>query len=211
MTDTAQIRSLSTVLEDLRHSLHSETVSVSDLVEAFHERGIAMLQLLFAGPMALPLPEPPVVNIVLGLPLVLLTGQQALGRHTIWLPRRILRISVSRSRLDTVLGALIPWMRKLEFFVKPRLGALTHGAVSRLWGVLGMFMAVAVLIPVPLFHTVPSLGIALMAVGVSMRDGIVIILGALIGIGWIAMLTTAVLVFGPEAFDIVKDFIKSII
>lgn len=211
MSDSPPIRSLSVVLEDLGSTLRGEVVSVRDLVEALHERGIAMLQLLFAAPMALPLPEPPVVNILLGTPLVLLTAQQAMGAHTIWLPQRILNLSVSRTRLETVLNALIPWLRKTEFFVKPRLGALTQGAMSRLWGVLGFIMAIAILIPVPLFHTVPSLGITLMAVGISMRDGAAIVLGALIGMGWIAMLTTAVFVFGPEAIDIVKEMIKSIL
>jgi len=210
MNDSAQIRSLSVLLSDLKQEPRGDTVSVRALAEALHERGIAMLQLLFAAPMALPLPEPPIVNLVLGLPLVLLTAQQAMGAHAIWLPRKILDLTVSREKLNRMLDALIPWMKRLEIFIRPRLGALTQGALSRLWGACGFLIALAILIPVPLFHTVPSLGITLMAAGISMRDGVVIILGALIGMGWIIILTTAIFMFGPDAVDIVREMIKSI-
>ena len=67
------IRSLSELLEDTKSVLIGKTVSVAMLVEALHERGIAMILLIFAAPMALPLPVPPGINIMLATPLILLT------------------------------------------------------------------------------------------------------------------------------------------
>ena len=102
-------------------------------------------------------------------------------------------------------------MKRIEILLRPRLGFLTRDGASRLFGILGVIMALTVCIPVPLTNTVPSLGIALMSVGFMMRDGLAVLAGALIGTAWVCMLAVAVLFFGPEAFDIVKETIKSII
>ncbi len=205
------IRSLSALLQDLKKDLKGDNISINDLATALHERGIAMLLLLFAAPMALPIPVPPGINIMLATPLLLLTGQQAMGARTIWLPQKIKQKSFARVKLENMIGGIIPWMKRLEVLLKPRLGWITQDGPSRFFGLLGLVMALTVCIPVPLTNTVPSFGIALMSVGFIMRDGLAIMVGALIGTAWVLMLTTAIIIFGPEAFDIVKETIKSIL
>jgi len=44
-----------------------------------------------------------------------------------------------------------------------------------------------------------------------MRDGLAVIAGMLIGIGWIVALTYFVIVFGLEGIDLMKDMIKSVL
>ena len=197
------IRSLSELLEDTKSVLIGKTVSVAMLVEALHERGIAMILLIFAAPMALPLPVPPGINIMLATPLILLTAQQAIGRRTVWLPQKTMRKEFDSKGFSKLIDGVVPWMKRIEI--------LLRDSASRLFGILGVIMALTVCIPVPLTNTVPSLGIALMSVGFMMRDGLAVLAGALIGTAWVCMLAVAVLVFGPEAFDIVKETIKSLI
>ncbi len=211
MNESEQIRSLSTLLGDLKNGLRGEQVSIGDLASALHERGIAMLLIILAAPMALPIPVPPGINIMLATPLILLTAQQALGAHAIWLPEKIKARTIERSKLGGLIDGLVPWMKRLEVLVRPRLGWITQDAASRFFGALGFIMALTVCIPVPLTNTVPSLGITLMAVGFTMRDGLAVLGGALIGMAWVTMLAAAVIIFGPEAFDIIKETIKSII
>ncbi len=212
MTNTApEIRSLAVLLDDLKNDLTGDTVSIDSLIKALHERGIAMLLLIFAAPMALPLPVPPGVNVALASPLVLLTAQQALGAHTIWLPRKIRDQTMARDKLAGLLDGLIPWMKRLEVIIRPRLRWVTQDGASRFFGLLGLLMALTVCIPLPLTNTAPSFGIALMSAGFMMRDGLAVIAGAVIGIAWIALLTFAVVYFGPEAFDIIKTAIKSLL
>ena len=81
--------SISEILIRLRDTLPSERISIADLLEAFHERGFGFILLIFSVPMALPIPVPPGINVLLATPLILLTAQQALGRHTIWLPEKV--------------------------------------------------------------------------------------------------------------------------
>ncbi len=203
------IRSISDVLNDLNSALKGQHVSIGDIIEALHERGFGFMLLIFALPMALPLPVPPGINILLASPLILLTAQQALGRHTIWMPEKIRKRGVARTKLESFINGAIPWMRRLEILLRPRLGGITHGPFSNVIGVLGLIMALTVCIPVPLTNTVPSLGIALMAVGVIMRDGLAVLAGALIGTLWVLMLTYVALFLGAEGIDMIKEAIKS--
>lgn len=210
MTDPS-IRPISAVLTDLIAAIpESEKICVMDLMQALHERGFGFLLLIFALPMALPVPVPPGINILLAAPLLCLTAQQAMGRRAIWLPSRLKYKSLSRARFESILKASLPWIKRIEFLVRPRLGFMTHGLFSHLIGILGFIMALSVCIPLPLTNTVPSLGIALMAVGVIMRDGLAVIAGALIGSAWVALLTLAFIFFGMEGFDMVKEFIKGL-
>ncbi len=200
-------RSLSTLLDDLEHSLHSETVTIRDIVEAFHERGFGFLLFTFAIPAALPLPVPPGINVLIALPLLILCAQQAYGSKKVWLPNGILKRSLTRPSMVKFIEGARPWLKRLEFFIRPRLGFLTDGIFSHLIGFLGLIMAASVCIPIPLTNTVPSFGIALMAVGVIMRDGLAVLAGALIGTLWVFALAFILLFLGSEGIEIVKNAI----
>ena len=204
-----EIRSLSQLMADVQRSLPEDDVRLATLLEQLHERGFGAVLLLFAAPMALPIPVPPGINIALASPLVLLTAQQTLGRHTIWLPESWRQKTLPRTKVEGLIRAMLPWLIRLELLTKPRFGWITQDGPSCFFGFLGLLMALAVCIPLPLTNTVPSLGIALMAVGTLMRDGVATLAGAFIGMAWVIMLVAAVIIFGPEAFDIVKETIKS--
>jgi hypothetical protein len=62
----------------------------------------------------------------------------------------------------------------------------------------------------PLTNTVPAFGIALMSIGVLMRDGLAVIGGLIIGIAWVVALVSFVVIFGEQGFDLMKDFIKGL-
>ncbi len=204
------IRSLTQLLTDLQDHIQGDEISLKELLSAFHERGFGFFLFLFALPAALPIPAFG-VNMIIAIPLLLLTIQQAIGRHTIWIPEKMGQKTLSKKKIDSFIMAATPWIKRIEFFIRPRLGLITQGHVSKLIGLLGIFMALSVSIPLPLTNTIPSLGIALMAIGVLMRDGLAVIAGALIGTIWVVSLVGFIVIYGPEGFDIAKDFIKSFI
>lgn len=184
-----------------------EKVCTFDLLEALHERGFGFLLFLFALPAALPLPGLG-VNVIVALPLVFLTAQQAIGRRAIWIPEKIKYKSISRGAFEGMVDKSLPFVKKIEFFVRPRLGFITQGVFSNVIGILGLVMALSICVPLPLTNTVPAFGIALMAVGVVMRDGLSVIAGALIGTAWVAMIFFVIIFFGMEGVDLVKETIK---
>ena len=206
MNDTP--RPISQVLTDLQNTLPKEKICTFDLLEALHERGFGFLLFIFALPAAIPLPGLG-VNLIVAAPLLFFTAQQAMGRHTIWIPEKIKYKSVSRDGFEKMVNAALPFITKLEILVRPRLGFITQGVFSNLIGLAGVIMALSICVPLPLTNTVPAMGIALMAVGVIMRDGLAVIGGMIIGLVWVAMLTYVLVFLGTEGLDLVKETIKS--
>lgn len=203
------IRKLSTVLREYRDSLpDGADVSVDNILEALHERGFGIVLLLFAGPLAVPF-TPPGLNIVLAAPLLFLTAQQMMGAHTIWMPPSLRKKTLPSKTLKAGLEAVIPWQERIEALLRPRLGWATQDGPSRLFGFFGVIMALTAMIPVPGTNSVPSLGIALMAAGTAMRDGLAVLAGAVIGTGWAVMIAAGVFFLGPDALHYVTGMVKS--
>ena len=212
--ENASVRSIAQLLQDFTATVSAQKndeIAVRDIVAAFHERGFGVVLLFFALPMALPVPVPPVLNVLLALPLLFLTGQQALGRHVIWLPDFVMRKTMQRAALLGLLARVIPFLRKMEALTRPRMVMLTGRGGQVLTGFFGFIMALSVTVPLPLTNTVPSFGIAVMALGVLMRDGVAVCMGALIGMMWVTILGVSLIVFGLEGLEIVKDFIQSLL
>lgn len=203
-------RTLSDLLNDLKAHVQGDNITVRALLEAFHERGFGFFLFLIALPAALPIPAIGLSTII-ALPLMILTVQQAMGRHMVWMPQKFQDKTISRSKIEGFIKTAQPWVKRLEFFVRPRLSFVTRGVFSNIIGVTGFIMALAVAVPLPLTNTVPAFGIALMAIGILMRDGLAVIGGMFIGIAWVALLLGLAIIFGAEGFDIVKGFIKGFV
>ena len=208
---TISARTLSQVLCDLQDSFSGhDTVSIKDIIQAFQARGFGFFIFLFALPAALPLPAIG-IGTILALPLLFLTAQHAFGRKTLWLPAWLEKKELSQNKLDGFVTGALPWMKQLEYIIRPRLRVITEGFFARLFSIFGFIMAISVLFPLPLTNTVPALGVALIGIGMMMRDGLAIIAGTIIGMAWITLLIWAILFFGPEGFEIIKDFIKELL
>lgn len=203
-------RSLSDLLTDLQNAVNGKDISIQALLEAFHERGFGFFLFLFALPSALPVPGLG-LSTIMAFPLILLTIQQALGRKTIWIPKKWHHKKISSHKIDNVIKSSRPWVKRIEYLIRPRLSYITHGIFSYMIGISGFIMALALALPIPFTNTVPAVGIAIMAIGVLMRDGLAVIIGAIIGSIWVILLVSFVTIYGPEGFDIIKEFIKGLI
>jgi hypothetical protein len=201
------IRKLSEVLADLKHALSGESITMDALLDGLHERGFGVVLLVFALPLSIPIPKPPGISTLFGIPLFILTIQQALGRRVFWMPQFIRRRTVQKENLDKLLDHTIPAVQKIEVLIRPRLEWVTHGRFSRLIGILGAIMAAFISIPLPGSNTIPGIGIALMAMGVMMRDGLAVIIGALVGTGWVFGLGSLYLFFGREGLNVLQSFL----
>lgn len=204
------MRSLSDILKSIETECTGEKISVANLLETFHERGFGFFLFIFALPAALPLPAVG-VGTILGIPLVFLTAQQAIGRHTIWFPEKMKQKGLKRETVMSMIEGALPWVTRIEKLIKPRFSFVTEGAFSRMIGIFGFIMALSVCVPLPLTNTVPSFGIALMSIGVIMRDGLAVLAGAIIGMIWVTTLTMVILFLGTEGIGLVKDLIKGLL
>jgi len=204
------IRSLSELLNDLHEHLTQERVKFDQLLTAFHERGIGFFLFLFALPAAIPLPALG-INTIIALPLLFLTTQLMIGRDTVWMPLSWREKSIKSAAVKSFLDKAAPYITKIEYLFRPRLGFITQKGVSTIVGICAVIMALSVSIPIPLTNTVPSMGLALIGIGLMMRDGLAIIAGVLIGVIWVTLIFGAIIFLGAEGIDLIKEFIKSFI
>lgn len=205
-----EIRPLSQLLQDMADSFSDETVSVDRIIEALHERGFGIFIFFIAVPILVPFPKPPGVTAALSVPILLTAAQMALGRRTVWFPEKMRARTISRVRLIALIDKLMPWLVRLEKFVRPRMGTMTRTPFSRLTGLAGMAFSLAIFfLPIPGFGAIPSLSLCLIGVGDVMRDGLMILAGIFLGTAWIAFLAFFFLFIGVEGLVMAEQWLLS--
>jgi hypothetical protein len=167
-------RTFSDVLEGLGQG-DSAKLSLREMVEAFGERGFGALLLLLAL-MAL-FPWPPGGKAVFSVPIILIAAELALQRDRVWLPRWLLKLSVSRDAYRSAARSILPRLRKVERLTRPRWPALTGEIADVVVGVICILLALMMALPVPFGDALPGLTLALFALAVIQRDGVFVIAG----------------------------------
>jgi hypothetical protein len=66
------------------------------------------------------------------------------------------------------------------------------------------------LIPLPATNSTPGIALAIAALGLLTRDGLLVLGGLLLGIAWITLLITLFVIFGDTAIDVLKAFIRGL-
>ncbi|WP_430464170.1 exopolysaccharide biosynthesis protein [Tabrizicola sp.] len=150
-------------------------LTVAELIERMQDRAHAALLVLFALPNTLP--AIPGTSALTGIPLVYLSLQLTLGQKP-WLPAFIAKRSFPRESLASVLDQAKPWLLRSEGLLHPRLGQLTGPRAEKLVGILMLFMACMVVLPIPFGNMLPSLAIIFFALGLLEEDGLWVIAGA---------------------------------
>lgn len=209
MENSHNPRALSELLLDLKASLSADNIPVSHILESFHERGFGFFLFVLGMPSAIPIPAMG-MHTVISIPMLLLTLQQALGFHTIWMPEFIKRQTIKRDMLEKIIDHCLPWAEKLERISHPRMAWVTHGAFSNIIGILGFLMVACIAIPLPLTNTVPAIGIIFMSAGVLMRDGLAVLIGAVVGTVWSLAWFAAFVYLGVEGLNLIMTHLTSV-
>ena len=165
---------LSEILEEIARA-PGAPISISDLVDRFGSRAFGAILFIFAVACALPLP--PGASTLFGAPLVLLAPQVALGARTPWQPRRVRRRTIHIRELRETSRRLIPWMRRLERISRPRLSFLFGALGDRLIGLVCSVLALVLILPIPLGNVLPAVAVAVLALALTTRDGVLALLG----------------------------------
>ncbi|MGA0595184.1 exopolysaccharide biosynthesis protein [Enterovirga sp. CN4-39] len=173
---------MSTLLRQTAEQVE-ERIRIDALARAFGDRTFAALLLVFALPNLLPLP--PGSSTLLGLPLVLISAQLALGRRELWLPQAVGSRSIRRTELKRVVHHGVPPLRRTERLLAPRLPMLVN---DRLIGLACTVLAVVLALPIPLGNMLPAFAICAFALGLLQRDGLAVM------VGWAATIASIVLV-----------------
>ncbi len=176
---------------------------LGDVIDRLDERAFGFLLLLLALPCTLPFVY--VLPQIVALPMLALTAQMALGRHHPWLPRKLHERPFSVPAFQKVVARSARYVGWVERFARPRLSPVTSHLATRLVGALLLIPTASILVPLPSTNTVPGIGVAIASLGLIERDGVLVILGLLIGFVWVGLL----LFVGIEAAQIIKDWLAA--
>ncbi len=152
-----------------------ERLTLSEFSARLRDRAWGGLLLTFALINVLPLP--PGTTAVTGIPLILLTAQMAAGRATPWFPRRFDQRGVARGDIARLVAKILPWERRVERVFKPRLIGLTKHRGARAIGAVSLLLSLILWLPIPLGNHAPAATMALFALALIYRDGLLVILG----------------------------------
>lgn len=185
----AEELSISDRLDRLSEDIEGDATSLGWILSQLHERAFGLFLLVLALPCCIPflygIPQ------VVSLPLMFVSAQILFGRRVPWLPERLAARTVSAEGLRSLAVRAGPWLRRIEAFGSPRLTALTRAPLDRLVGLALVLFSASILVPLPGTNTVPGFAVVIVAMGLLQRDGVLVILGTLLGTAWIASLVFA--------------------
>lgn len=200
-------RSTSDLLLDFAEHFSGERVPLRDLVAALDGRSFGFLLLLFALPNSLPIVGIPGLSTVTGLPLAIVALQMLLGYSRPRLPRWVADRSLPRAGFQRLIHRTAPWLARVERLLSPRLLFLTGEKGERALGGICLLLAIVLSMPIPFGNLMPGLAVTLVALGIIARDGVLVILGLLVGAAGVAMVSTVIWATVEAAFFFVTEMV----
>lgn len=191
-------RASSDILEEAVENYSADDVTLEEVFYSLHERGFGLLLMIFVLPNCVPIPVPPGVSTVLSLPLLFLSLQMIWGYDYPWLPQFLRRKKLRRNFLANMIGKAAPKLKKIEKILRPRLTFASSETGEKIIGLFTFVFAVSIAVPLPLTNFLPGIGILVMSLGLLSRDGIVILIGAFVGILG-CLFTISILLLGFQA------------
>ncbi|MBT8152422.1 exopolysaccharide biosynthesis protein [Epibacterium ulvae] len=188
-------------LAQLGADADSDRVSLDWILKQLHERAFGLFLLILALPCCIPFLYG--VPQIVSLPLMFVSAQILLGRRVPWLPGNLGARTVSSEGLRGLSQRSGPWLRRIEGLSKPRLSVLTTTPMDRFVGAALVLFSASILVPLPGTNTVPGFAVVVVAMGLLQRDGILVVLGSILGTAWIASLLLA----GATLISLLKTWI----
>ncbi len=187
-TDAAP-ETLTDVIDTVVEEANVEHVSIRDIMTSISRISFTPLLLLPAISLVTPLSGIPLFATAMGMIISLVSLQMILHRDEIWLPEKILGLSVKSKRLRGALAHTEPFAQWLDNRARNRLTFLAEPPfvlVPQMFCLLSG-LAMPFLEFIPFSSSLMGLSVALLAFGMLARDGIILLIACIpyIGIGWL--------------------------
>lgn len=168
------------VLDNMVENTDGEKVSLKDLLDALDSRSYGPLLLLVGVIATAPIIGGiPGMSILTGTLVIVLCGQMLFLRSHPWLPKKLLNFEFDREKLDNAVEKTKPWTKWAEKGVRKRLVVLAEGpaliGVAAVCILLGLTFYPLAVVPFAVFA--PGIAICIFAVGITARDGLLVLLG----------------------------------
>jgi hypothetical protein len=173
---------ISSILKMMVSHTAGTEVTLGEVFNALDQRSYGPLLLVPALIAVAPTGAIPGMSIVTGSLISLLAVQLLVGRKHPWIPARLEAFSFSRDALKMAVEKALPWVewvecrlkKRLEIFVSP----LAHHVIGFLCLALALTMLPLALLPFAV--ALPGTAIMFLALGMTSRDGVLVLVGLLI-------------------------------
>lgn len=175
-----KINSTSALINDIYNKNVEDNIKIGTLLKSIDSGGFALLNLIFSIILMIPLPPP--IAIIAGLIVMFLSFQMIIGMKEVWLPKFITEKSIKRSTLTVIVEKSTIYLYKLERFTRRRFTFVSNPITERIIGAFIFFLAGITLTPIVFANTIPGLAIILISFGMINKDGLMVIIGFIVGI-----------------------------
>lgn len=160
-----------------------DKVTLKELMESFGSRAYGPLLLIPALLAVFPLTGGvPGMSLVTGSMILLISVQMIIFHSGPWLPDQLLQFSFSRDKLAKTSDKVKPWLRPIESVIHSRWTVLTekpgYYLLAAVCSVMALLFYPGALIPLAVM--IPGAAILLLALGLTARDGLLVLLGYLL-------------------------------
>ena len=201
MNQTAANSSLIAALEAIAADAPETGLTLAQLFERLGDRAFGVMMFTLAIPAFIP-----VAGAVVSIPMLVLAGQMAAGRGEPWLPANLAGRRIEKSGLRDMARFARRWLGWLERLARSRYQRFTGMWGERVCGLLFTVFAASILIPLFFSNGVPAAAILLASLGLIMSDGVLVLIGLILGSVWVTMLGVAVGLGGTAAISAIIGF-----
>lgn len=167
----------SALLKRVLHELTDEPIRIGSLLYKLRKRSFGGVFLLLATLSLLP-----GVSIIAGFMMIVPALQMIMGYRAPLLPRFLRERRISIAQIRKLGNKAIPWVEKIEHYIKPRWLPLTSPAILILIGTTIMMLGIVITIPLPLSNFAPAITVTCLAFGLLERDGLLIFIGLIFSV-----------------------------
>jgi hypothetical protein len=178
------------VLRHLTEHGEGERITFREILSELKHRALGFTLLIFALPCCLPMP--PGIPTVCGIALVIIALNLIAARQRLWLPGAIANKSVARADLKRMVERVAPYLERLEKVCKPRFPIVTDSVGKVLIGIVILALGLVMILPIPFVGNMPpGFAASVIAIGMTERDGLVVLIGTLASAVAIALASVA--------------------
>ncbi|MCI4643904.1 MAG: exopolysaccharide biosynthesis protein [Hyphomonadaceae bacterium] len=164
-------------MDSLVENTEGETLTARDLLDAVGRRSYGPVLLLLGFVSISPLTIVPGANTVTSLLILVISAQIPFGRKYPWVPKRALEFEFKRDHLLKAVEMSRGYVQRVDALLRPRLTFLTEAPFAQLVALICVAAAL-VCFPlsfVPFGPVLPGIAVMLFGLGLTSRDGLVIV------------------------------------
>jgi hypothetical protein len=171
----------SIIVEDLLDELKGQKPPIGTLLARLRGRAYGLLLLVVSI-----LSLIPGLSFIGGVIIIIFAAQMTIGRAVPALPDVVARRKVPIAPVARYVRRVLPTLRFVERFVRPRLPLATIQPARAIAGIVLIGLGVTLFIPFPFSQIAPALAACVVSIGLLERDGIAFLAG--LGLAFAALL-----------------------